>query len=431
MLDQEKILQFLQQIGPTLPAKVAKNIGSNILIASAHLADLSSQGKIRISNLKVGGSPLYYLAGQEAQIYAYAAGNMNPKDLRVLEKLKQQNVLREEDLDVLSKLALRNLKDFAVPIHVTVGGRKQLFWRYHTLTDEETKEAIKNILSFPQQVEDKIAENEEALAEEIAKEQIPEQSTEEIPVEEEIPEPETSEEPITEIEAPAKEEQLTEEIVEETSIEEEIPEPETSEEPITEIKAPTKEEQLTEEIVEETSVEEEILEPETSEEPITEIKAPTKEEQLTEKIVEEQIPEEPIKEKSKKSKKDKQSTLKKPVLQKIKEKILSKDAFHSEISNHCQQLDILIEDSDVIRKNSEINLTVLIPTPVGSVKFFCKAKSKKRCDEKDLSSAYMEAQIKKLPLLFLYSHEINKKAQDMLDSGAFENVALRKIDNGS
>ena len=40
----------------------------------------------------------------------------------------------------------------------------------------------------------------------------------------------------------------------------------------------------------------------------------------------------------------------------------------------------------------------------------------------------MEAQIKKLPLLFLHSNEINKKAQDMLESGAFQNVTVKKID---
>lgn len=415
MLDQEKILQFLQQIGPTLPSKVAKNIGSNILIASAHLADLSSQGKVRISSLKVGGSPLYYLPGQEAQIYRYAAGNMNPKDLRVLEKLNKQNVLREEDLDVLSKLALRNLKDFAVPIHVTVGGRKQLFWRFHTLTDQETKEAIKNILSLPQAVEDKLAETNtvtEEQAEEI-NEAIAEPESE--PVEEEI----SVEPPEVEPEQPVVEEPVVEEPQEEPL--EEITEP--IEEPKDEV-VEEAEEKVSEAVIEEPKQEDEPEEqaPEPKEEPIEE-KAPKSKPE----------PQKPVKKtEPKKVIKEKQSTLekKKPVLQKIKEKILLKDGFHSEIGAYCEQLDILIEDTDIVRKNSEVNMTVLVPTVVGSVKFYCKAKSKRKCDEKDLSSAYMEAQIKKLPLLFLYSHEINKKAQDMLDSGAFENVALRKIDNG-
>ena len=59
--------------------------------------------------------------------------------------------------------------------------------------------------------------------------------------------------------------------------------------------------------------------------------------------------------------------------------------------------------------------------------YYCKAKKKARCDEKDLAAAYMEAQVKKMPLLFLYTNELNKKAQEMLESGAFANVIVKKI----
>jgi len=60
-------------VGPTLPAKVAKAINQPLLIASAALSDLSSQGKVKISNLKVGGSPLYYLPGQEEELMKFAS----------------------------------------------------------------------------------------------------------------------------------------------------------------------------------------------------------------------------------------------------------------------------------------------------------------------------------------------------------------------
>ena len=49
---------------------------------------------------------------------------MNPKDFVVLERLKNDKVLRENNLDLLSKVALRSLKDFATPLHVTVGDKK-------------------------------------------------------------------------------------------------------------------------------------------------------------------------------------------------------------------------------------------------------------------------------------------------------------------
>ena len=70
--NKEKILSFIKGKGPVLPVEVAKHIDSNILMASAHLAELSSNGKLKISNVKVGGSPLYYLPGQEAQLQKFA-----------------------------------------------------------------------------------------------------------------------------------------------------------------------------------------------------------------------------------------------------------------------------------------------------------------------------------------------------------------------
>ena len=84
MDDQDKILHFLQMTGPTIPGKVAKHIHTEILFASAHLSDLSAQGKVKISHLKIGGSPLYYLSGQEEHLFGFAQNNLNPKDLKVL-----------------------------------------------------------------------------------------------------------------------------------------------------------------------------------------------------------------------------------------------------------------------------------------------------------------------------------------------------------
>ena len=40
----------------------------------------------------------------------------------------------------------------------------------------------------------------------------------------------------------------------------------------------------------------------------------------------------------------------------------------------------------------------------------------------------VEAQIKKLPLLFLYTKDINKKAQEMLESEAFKNAIVNKLE---
>ncbi len=145
MRTEDKILNFLKYSGPSLTMKIANNIKENSIIASAYLSELSSQRKIKISNLKIGTSPLYYLPGQEDQLIRFTK-DINPKDREVLERLHQKKVLRENNLELLAKVALRSLKDFAIPLHVNFNGQKELFWRWHLLSDEETNQIISEIL---------------------------------------------------------------------------------------------------------------------------------------------------------------------------------------------------------------------------------------------------------------------------------------------
>jgi hypothetical protein len=355
MTDEDKILEFLRLNGPSLPTKVAKNIAKDIIIASAFLSDLKSRKKVNISSLKIGGSPLYFLPGQEEKLYDFAAGNMNPKDFDVLQDLKEKKIFRESDLELLPKVALRSLKDFAIPLQVTVGNQAELFWKWHLLPDEETNELIRDKLS--------IKNKEPEVVEDLAPEEI-----------------KTSDK---EVQKELKEEMVTKEG---NSVSVEVPDkPET--------------EKL---VAEETP------------------KKKDKKEEPEEETIEHAI-NNVIKEK-------------KPFLQKFKDKVVRKkrkaitEDFVPLIEKFFKSSEINIEQKETVRKNSEINFMVHVPSVVGKIKYFCKAKKKLRCDEKDLSTAFMESQIKKLPLLFLYSNEINKKAQEMLDSGAFENVVVKKIE---
>ncbi len=362
MLDQEKIIHFLRINGPILPSKVAKNIDTNILIASAYLSDLASQGKVKISNLKIGSSPLYYLPGHEEQLYPFAAGNINPKDQKVLDRLKNSGVLREREQDLLTKVALRSLKDFAIPLHVFVKGRKEVFWKWHLLLEEETNGKIRTLLSPPQIVQQKLTSSETIVNETVIENNVSEE---------------------------VESNQIGEQSVKKESI------------------------KLTESNINAVS---EVEEKSVEKNNVNKISKNKNVKKVIEKDEEAKV-KEVIKEPSKLSVKPKK-----------KKKLVSGDSLHPIIEEFFNGLGILIEDREIIRKNSEIDYLVKVPAVVGNLKYFCKVKSKKRCDEKDLSSAYMEAQIKKLPLLFLYTNSINKKAEDMLESGVFENVTVKKIE---
>ena len=53
-----------------------------------------------------------------------------------------------------------------------------------------------------------------------------------------------------------------------------------------------------------------------------------------------------------------------------------------------------------------------IPSNVGKIKFFVKVKNKKVINDADLVLAHNDAQLKKLPLLFLSNGEVNKKGEE-------------------
>jgi len=340
MLDQDKILSFLRTAGPSTPSKVAKIISTDILFASAHLSDLSAQKKVKISSLKIGGTPLYYLPGQEDRLYNFAQGNINPKDHEVLELLKNQKVLRESDLELLPRVALRGLKDFAIPFHVTIGNHTELFWQFYLVSEQERNQLVQSILH------------------------------------QDIPPP--PQEPASQYPSPLAQP------------------PSIPEEKITPQLSPSQ------------PYIQQNIQPSLSSNIQTELPhAPLpKEESHHER--------KPIKE----EKKEKPTKKRSPIT----------DTFIEDIEDHFKKLKIIIEQKETIRKNAELNLIVKVPSSIGHMKYFCKAKQKSRCDEKDLSSAYMEAQIKKLPLLFLYTNELHKKAQDMLDTGTFENTIVKKIE---
>ena len=388
----DQILVFLKDNGPSLPTRVAKYIKTDTLIASAHLSDLSSRKKLKISSLKVGGSPLYYLEGQEEMLFNFVQDNVNPKDFIVLERLKSEGILRENELDLLSKVAVRNLRDFAIPLQVRSSSIVEFFWKWHLLSSDEASKIIGGMIT---------PKKEEVVEKEVVPEELLEK---EVPVVEQENVPETKE---------------TESVVEQEVQENDVIQSEV----VKEVKVPVE----VKEIIEpEEQIKSEISKAEL--EPVSEIKesVETKESLETEES-EDDFEEKKVERQKKLAKEDKI-----PLLKKLKDKMSRKkgvdDKFFPEIDTFFKGLKISIQQKETIRKNSEMNFIIKVPTPVGPMLYFCKAKSKAKCDEKDVSSAYMEAQIKKLPLLFLYTKELNKKAQEMLKSDAFQNALMKKIE---
>ena len=62
------VFEFVKKNGPVLPVQVSKNINTNILLASAILSGLVSEKKVFLTHQNIGGSPLYYVKGQESKL---------------------------------------------------------------------------------------------------------------------------------------------------------------------------------------------------------------------------------------------------------------------------------------------------------------------------------------------------------------------------
>jgi len=291
---RDKILEFVKAKGPILPVQISKEIGTNILMASAHLAELTASHKLKISAIKVGGSPLYYLAGQEAMLQKFTA-NMNDKEKKAFDLLSQNKVLRDSEQEPVMRVALREIRDFAIPLNVNYNNNREIFWKWHLTANDDAEQLIKSKLGIEKPAENKA---EEKAKEEIQKEELKEEIKEKIE------------------EKPAQ-------------------------------------------------------------------------------SVQKQLKEKP-KELRKYKPRDKE------------------DNFLKDIMKFFEKNKINAISSETIKKDSEIDFVVEIPSVVGNLQYYCKAKNKKRINDSDLSNAFVKGQFKKLPVIFLSNGELSAKAQEMI-----------------
>lgn len=292
---RERIVDIVKMKGPVLPVQISKEIGSNILMASAHLAELTASQRLKISTIKVGGSPLYYLPGQESMLQKFTS-NMNDKEKKAYDALQQSKVLRDSEQEPVIRVALREIKDFAIPLNVTHDDSKEVFWKWYLTTNDEAEKAIKEKLDI--------------------------------------------------LEKPA-----------EKKIEEKRPE-------------------------------------------------------VQKQIIKEKIPIKQEPEKPKESKK-----------YRPREK---EDPFMKDIMKFFEKNKINVVISEVIKRNSEIDFIVEIPSVVGNLQYYCKARNKKRINDSDLSNAYVKGQLKRLPVIVLSPGELSTKANEMIGK-ELSNLTFKKI----
>jgi len=324
-LSKDAVLKVVQMKGPVIPNDVRKELGGENLIIGAILSELSSEGKVKVTATKIGGTPAYYTVGEEPRLQNLIK-HLNEKDQKTAELLKQRKVLKDSDMTPLLRVSLRNIRDFAKPLEVSVKGQKEIYWKWYLLPTQEAEQMILRQVRPVKRVEIKAPE----------------------PV------------PIIK-----KEEKV------------EAPKP-------------------------------------------VEAKKETKPE--------------PVKEKSKEKKEAKPivpAAVKKEEVQKelgktAEELEKEKDPFFKKVLEYFNTNDISVIDYKIIRKKSEIEFSITVPSRIGAQEYYCKAKSKGKVNDGDLSSAYIQGQARKLPLIFITTGELTKKAKEML-ARDFRGMIVKKI----
>ena len=172
-----------------------------------------------------------------------------------------------------------------------------------------------------------------------------------------------------------------------------------------------------------------------------EVKVEVKEEAKVEvkEDVEKEVPEEEEVVEVKVKKKVKKKVVKKKKVEVEKQKKLKKE--NEEVDEIVKDKDLLetlnkymasngieIIRTLVIKNNREINMIVKVPSQAGDLKYFVKARKRKRLNEGDLLLAFTESQTLKLPILYFSNAELSKKTQDYIKKN-IPGMNFIKLDN--
>ena len=138
---KDRIVSIIKLKGPSLPVQIARLSGLEPLFASAFLSELYNEEKIKISNMRIGSSPLYYISGQEELLENFSQ-YLNQREKEALSLLKNKKILEDEKQSPVIRVALRAIKDFAVPIRTKINNEEKTIWKYFLVQNSELKQIL-------------------------------------------------------------------------------------------------------------------------------------------------------------------------------------------------------------------------------------------------------------------------------------------------
>ncbi len=333
MADQrEDVLNYIKYNGPVLPIQIAKHVNTNTLFASAILSELVARKILKITHAAIGGSPLYYLPGQEEQMDVKLSVSLHGKEKEAYNLLKDKKVLREVEMEPWQRVAVKSLTDFSIRLNVTIDNNNEFFWKHHLVSDEEAKIIIGNIMGnlFRQEEESvEIFDPKEILNQDV-------------------------EENIVSNDAERKEVQ-------------------------------------------------------------TQLINDDMKKQISQEIREQILQEVKQKENLEVKKKE------------IKKEAKAEGVFYNKIMEFMKKQGVEVLKEEVIKKDKELDFLVNLNSGFGKLKYLVKAKNKPLVNEADVSIAFSEGQLRKMPVVLLTNGKVNKKAFLLVEQKMQGQLIIKEI----
>lgn len=336
---KSRILNFVRMNGPVLPVQVSRAVGSEVLFASAILSELVSYGQVKITKAKIGGSPVYYVAGQEARLQMLEK-HLPDVPRKAFALLREKGVLWDKQCSPAERVALREINDFAVQVKISLASGEEIFWKWYMLDDKSAEQRIIEVSGGKEQMQAEVK-----------------------------PEPAIS-------------------ALQQADMVQKVQTGKQAEKPV-------------------------ALHP-TAELLMHEVKRTQEKEQFKRLGGQEGIVKEPARKEG--------GIREKPI--KAKEK--AERGFEEWVWRFFKGAGISMVEHKIIKKNKEMNITARLPSAVGELAYFVKAKNKKRINDADVSLAYSEAQRHNLPLMLLSNGELTSKAKKFVNE-QMRGVVFKRI----
>jgi len=135
---KEMILTFVKTRGPSLPVNIAQYVKTSPLFASAFLSELYREQKLLMSDLKVGSTSLYLIPGQEQMLENFTQ-YLNQKELEAFNLIKKEKILEDDKLSPAIRVAMREIKDFALSFKRKKDNEEKLYWKYSFMPENEVE----------------------------------------------------------------------------------------------------------------------------------------------------------------------------------------------------------------------------------------------------------------------------------------------------